>query len=342
MTVDVSAPPTLSSGSDYGTLLAQVREAKLLDRSCLSYLPRALFVGVSVAAGLVAFVVIGRSWWQIALAVYFAVVSAQVGFLGHDAGHQQIFRGRRWNDRFGTVLSTLGVGLSYSWWVDKHNRHHRHPNVIGSDPDVERNVLAWTSEQADLQRGAVRFIARNQAAFFFPLLLLEAWNLHVGSARKLASHPGGRKTEVLLLLAHVACWLVGLTFILTPWQAVSFLAVQQAVFGLYLGCSFAPNHKGMKMPAGSDPLDFLQRQVLTSRNITGGRLATWVFGGLNHQIEHHLFPSMPSHNLRRCRPLVKAFCATHSIPYCEASIGRSYLQTLRALHDVRPAKASRR
>jgi fatty acid desaturase len=289
-------------------------------------------------AGLAAFLFLGNSWWQLAIASYFAVAFTQLGFLGHDAGHQQIFRSKRRNDRLGLLLSNLGVGLSYGWWVDKHNRHHRHPNEVGSDPDVQRNVLAWTPSQADSQRGPLRFVARHQAAFFFPLLLLEAWNLHVGSVRTLLVRPRERLVEIALLTVHAGGCLALLLVVLSPLKALAFVAVQQSLFGLYLGCSFAPNHKGMQILEGASAADFLRRQVLTSRNVTGGRATAAMLGGLNYQIEHHLFPSMPSHNLRRCQPLVKAFCAAHDVAYCETSLIESYARVLRYLHGVRPVE----
>ena len=93
--------------------MAAVRRAELLDRSGLVYVPRMLVLGVMTGGGVLAFLWLGRSWWQVALAAYSAVVFTQPGFLGHDAGHQQIFRDRRWNDRVDLPLSNLGVGLSY-------------------------------------------------------------------------------------------------------------------------------------------------------------------------------------------------------------------------------------
>jgi fatty acid desaturase len=295
-----------------------------------------LLVGAAAAVGVTAFVLLGQSWWQLALAVYWAVVFTHVGFLGHDAGHQQIFRHRRWNDLLGLVLSNLGIGLSYGWWVDKHTRHHRHPNDLVHDPDVQRNVLAWTEEQATSQRGLRRFIARHQAACFFPLLLLEAWSLHVTSVRTLIARPRERVAEIALLLAHVAGCLTLLLVILPPVKAVAFIAVQQCLFGVYLGCSFAPNHKGMPVLDGTVELGFLRRQVLTSRNVSGGRVLTAALGGLNYQIEHHLFPSMPSRNLRRCKPLVEKHCVALGLPYCEMSLFGSLGRVLRYLRSVRP------
>ena len=139
-----------------------------------NYLLRFAALAVLIAGGLVLLVTVGSSWWQLAVAAYWAVVFAQLGFLGHDAGHQQIFPSRRRNDRLGLLVSNLVIGLSYSWWIDKHNRHHRHPNDVERDPDVARNVIAWTPTQARLQRGALKFVARHQAALFFPFLVFEA------------------------------------------------------------------------------------------------------------------------------------------------------------------------
>ena len=330
------------STSDYGTLMAQVQRLRLLDRSVLKYLPRLLVVAAMMALGITAFWWLGESWWQLVVAAYFAVVFAQLGFLGHDAGHQQIFPSKRWNDRFGLLLSNLFVGLSYSWWVDKHNRHHRRPNEIGRDPDVQRNVFAWNEEQANSQRGPLRFVARHQAEFFFPLLMFEAWNLHVGSARVLLARARKEPVELLLLTAHVVGCVGLLMLFLSPLQALAFVAVQQSLLGLYLGASFAPNHKGMLIPDGGDAeMDFLRRQVLTARNVTGGRAINAALGGLNFQIEHHLFPSMPSRNLRRVQPLVKRFCAEHGVTYCETSLFGSYARVLGYLKRIRPAAAVR-
>ncbi|HEX2772705.1 MAG TPA: acyl-CoA desaturase, partial [Micromonosporaceae bacterium] len=98
--------------------------------------------------------------------------------------------------------------------------------------------------------------------------------------------------------------------------------------------SFAPNHKGMPTLTDADELDFLRRQVLTSRNVRGSRLVDFVLGGLNYQIEHHLFPSMPRPNLRRAQTLVRDFCHEHGVAYCETTLLRSWRQVLSHLDTV--------
>jgi fatty acid desaturase len=116
--------------------------------------------------------------------------------------------------------------------------------------------------------------------------------------------------------------------------AVAFIAVSQLVLGIGLGAVFAPNHKGMPVYRGEVSLDWLHRQVLTSRNIRSGRLIDFLFGGLNYQIEHHLFPAMPRVNLRRVRPIVRRYCAAHAIPYVEVPLWESYAEVARFLGRV--------
>jgi fatty acid desaturase len=131
--------------------------------------------------------------------------------------------------------------------------------------------------------------------------------------------------------------------VLPPVKAVAFVAVHQALFGVYLGSSFAPNHKGMPVLTGDERTDFLRSQVLTSRNVRGGPLVDFLLGGLNYQIEHHLFPSMPRPNLRRSQALVRDFCRQHGVAYCQTTLLRSYALALNHLHEVgRPLRPGQR
>jgi fatty acid desaturase len=269
------------------------------------------------------------------VAAYFAVVSTQLGFVGHDAGHRQIFKSGRANYVAGVVLANVGVGFSYAWWVDKHNRHHAHPNDEDKDPDVAAGALVFTTGQVRASRRIARVFYRFQAWGFFPLLLLEALNLRVASVRYLiADRTRPRTREALLMGLHIVGNVAFVFLLLPPVKALVFIAVHQALFGLYLGCSFAPNHKGMPQLSRAENADYLLRQVLTSRNVRGHWLTDFALGGLNYQIEHHLFPSMPRGNLRRAQRIVKEFCATHQVPYLETGLISSYAQALSHLDAV--------
>jgi fatty acid desaturase len=329
-------------GSAYAELSRQVREAGLLTRRPGYYIWKIAITVAAMAAGWTAFVLVGNSWWVLAVAVYLAVIFTQFGFLGHDAGHRQIFSSRRASYVAGILIGNLGIGLGYGWWVSKHNRHHAHPNTEGADPDIAPGALAFSASQASASRGAARLLYRYQAYLFFPMLLLEGVNLHVASIQALVGRAAWRRpAETALLIAHFAGYLTLVLVVLGPAKAVAFIAVQQGLFGLYLGCSFAPNHKGMPILAADDRSDFLRRQVLTSRNVNGGWLTDLAFGGLNYQIEHHLFPSMPRPNLSRSQPLIRAFCQQREVSYCQTGIVASFGQALRHLNAVgRPVIAA--
>jgi fatty acid desaturase len=334
-------------GSDFSTLCRQVRGAKLLERRYGSYLVR-IVATLAVFAGVwFALVLVGGSWLQLIIAAALGLLFTQVAFLGHDGGHQQIWRSRKANDLFSVVAGNLLVGLSFGWWVDKHNRHHSHPNHEGRDPDIGEGVLAFTTDQvANRHERVGRFIARNQALLFFPLLMLEGLNLHAASIRFLAGRGARyRAFEIALFAAHIAVYAGTLLWVMGPVKAVAFFGVHQAVFGLYMGCSFAPNHKGMPtIPAGAK-LDYLRRQVLTSRNVRGGWFTDLLLGGLNYQVEHHLFPNMPRANLRKAQGLVRDYCSRQHITYTETSLVASYAAALHYLHALgaplrEPAAAS--
>ena len=124
----------------------------------------------------------------------------------------------------------------------------------------------------------------------------------------------------------------GLSFyFLGVWQAVLFIVIHQGLFGLYYASVTASNHKGMPTLGEGDDLDFLRQQVLTSRNVKSHPLIDFWYGGLNFQIEHHLFPNMPRNKLREAQTIVRRFCEEHSIAYSETGLGQSYREILGSL-----------
>ena len=340
----MTAVLTVQRGSDYAALSRQVRAAGLLDRTPWRYGLRIAATVLFFVACWWAFVAIGDSWWVLMPAAVLGLASTQVAFLGHDGGHQQITATRAGNTVVGLLAGNLLTGLSIGWWIDKHNRHHANPNKEDHDPDIGEGVLAFTTAQAANRAGRLpRTIARNQAVLFFPLLTLEGLNLHAASARWLFHTRGRRlrRIELLLLSVHMLAYLGGVLWVLSPVQAVAFVTVHQAVFGLYMGCSFAPNHKGMPIIGAHQKLDYLRRQVITSRNVRSGWFVDQLLGGLNYQIEHHLFPSMPRSHLRKAQRLVHAYCAQHRIAYTETGLFASYACALRYLHTLgEPLRAS--
>ncbi|MBU2662484.1 acyl-CoA desaturase [Actinoplanes bogorensis] len=308
----------------FSELGRRINEAGLLRRQPRYYAVRLSLVAGALVLGWSAFFLIGASWWTLAVAAFLAVVFAQTALVAHDLAHRQVFRTNKPSSRAGLIAGNLAIGMSYGYWMEKHTKHHANPNHDDLDPDVGPGVLAWSPENA---RG---FIGRYQAYLFFPLLTLLGLSLKRDSIRWINEKK--KPLEAALLGVHLITYVGALVMVLSPLQALAFLVVHQAIFGVYLGMTFAPNHKGMPHPTGDE--DFLRKQVLTSRNVRGGRFVDVALGGLNYQIEHHLFPGMPTPNLRRAQPIVQQYCAEIGVPYEMTSLTDSYRQALRHLHDV--------
>lgn len=318
----------VSTGSDFAVLMRTVRADGLLRTRRWRY---AALIGVDLLAfaGIWAAVwMVGATWWAMFLAVPAAVFTTRLMFLGHDVGHRQIARTARGNGFLQLLFGDLLSGLGSRWWIDKHSRHHANPNHVDKDPDVAPGALAWTTEQAAARRSRIgAWAARYQGSLFFPMLLLEALNL------KFASFRAARTVrDRLLLAAHAGAYVGGLVLVLGPGRAAVFAVIHHALVGLHLGTAFAPNHKGMPMPGPDCEHDFLRKQVLTSRNVRGGPFVDWFMGGLNYQIEHHLFPGAPRPNLRRMQVLVRSHCAALDVPYASESLRTSIAMTIRHIH----------
>lgn len=320
----------------YTDLAAEIRASGLLRRRYAYYWLRITLVLAAFAALWLGFALLGDSWFQLLLAGAMGVVMTQLGFLGHDAAHRQVFRSAAWNLWTARILA-WAAGLSHVWWKGKHNTHHSAPNQEGRDPDIAPGFVAFTPAAVEGRRSAVtRWLACHQGWFFFPLLTLEGLNLHVASVRPFLARGVSRaqRVEAGLVVLRLATYVAALLLVLPVGKAAAFLAVQSAVFGLCLGGSFAPNHIGMPIVPPTSRIDFLRRQVLMSRNVCGGAWVDFVLGGLNYQIEHHLFPSMPRPNLRRASPVVRAYCDEHQVRYTEVGLFGAYRIIVDYLNNV--------
>ena len=332
---DPDAQPVTST---YTSLARTVRDAGLLGRAHRYYAWTVAALTVALGGIVTGIVLLGDSWFQLLMAAALGLVLTQFAFIAHEAAHRQVLESGRRNDQLGRFVANAVVGISYSWWMNKHTRHHANPNRVDKDPDIENDTIAFTEEGVRKHRGIKRWINRYQGWLFFPLLTLEGLNLHLTSIQSLFhGKPGtlrARVRELVTIAVRLSAYVTVLFLVLPVGMAFAFLGVQMAVFGVYMGASFAPNHKGMPVIAPDAKLDFFTKQVRTSRNIRGGWWATWLMGGLNYQIEHHLFPNMPRPALARAREIVIEQCRTLDVPYTETSLLRSYAIVIDYLNRV--------
>lgn len=319
-------------------LLSRVRKAGLLD-SRPGYYAVKITVNLAMLAGAwAALFWVGDTWWSLAVAAFMGFCYTQTGFVGHDIGHRQVTRSRRGQDLLGLLHGNLLLGFSYGWWVGHHNKHHSNPNHLEKDSDITRRRVIFIPEQGLARKGrATRFIVRHQHLLFYPLLVTEGIGLRTESVKALLKRvPRLTKTESVLIATHLALYFGTIFWVLSPVKAIAFILTMNFIFGLYIGSVFAPNHKGMPIQMPDEEWDWLTRQVVTSRNIRSSYLTDFLYGGLNYQIEHHLFPAMPRKALRRARPITMEYCRELGLPYHEVGVFRSYAEVV--IHLYRTTK----
>ncbi|HEY3608747.1 MAG TPA: acyl-CoA desaturase [Pseudonocardiaceae bacterium] len=337
---DFDRSHAVETGRKFSEVSTLVKQAGLLELRPVRYVVKIASNLLLLAAGLVAFFLVGDSWWQLAIAVWLGFCGGQSAFMWHDAAHKSMFRNKTAATFVGRLHANLINGVSYGWWVNHHNRHHSFPNHLENDPDIGRRTVIFDISQYPARRRIQKFIVRYQSVLFFVLLVLEGLKMHRTAVKALGQRAVRNPwIEGLLLFAHAAIFLGCVFTVLPPLKAVLFVLVQQAVLGVYFGMLFAPNHKGMPVRSDKESLEWLERQVLTSRNIKPSPVVDFMYGGLNYQVEHHLFPAMPQMNLGRCREIVRAYCLRNEIPYHEVGFVASYREVASFLHEVsRPVR----
>jgi fatty acid desaturase len=293
-------PATVEGSTAYAELRRAVLDAGLLERSYAYYLWRGSLSYLILASGVALALIAPTSTATLILAaITIALGSVQVGLIGHDAGHLGVFKSRSANYALGSLCWSLSLGVSFYYWIERHNRHHAATNDAEADPD-----LRWSMRRIYVPLLAFAFRA-------------EGWQ-YVGHELR-----GRRRaTELLLLSASSLGWL-GPTA-LRGWWWIGVLFISQVLAGLYLALAIAPNHIGMPTSNASASLAFLERQLASSRNVSPNPMNDFLFGGLNYQIEHHLFPTMPRNHFARARALVKPFCAAHGYNYTEEGALAAY------------------
>jgi fatty acid desaturase len=322
--------------TELAELLQRVKARGLLDRTVGYYITLIVVLSVALLATLTAMFFLGDSWVQLALAPVMAIIMTQFSFVTHEAAHRQVFESGKTNDRIARFLASGVVGISYSWWMGKHTKHHANPNTVGKDPDIDSDFVIFQKDKAKETTGFTKAFVQRQGWLFFPILTLEGLNLHVQAFRRVFSKEPlkQRGLEITLLMIRNFGYPVVLVALMPWYVAAVFLVIHMALFGVYMGASFAPNHKGMPHIPEGLKVDFLRRQVLTSRNIRGGIFMDHFMGGLNYQVEHHLFPSMARPKLHKAARMVREFCAEKKIAYTEAGLFESYGIVVRYLNEV--------
>lgn len=315
---------------DYLALREQLEKRGLLNKTPWYYVRIIAIITTLFIAAWTAFYVFENIYIRMASVLALGFIGVQIGFLGHDAGHKAISNKQAVNSIIGYLSMTLVNGISWSYWSSHHNAHHKDPNYVDEDPDVKYLIAAFSPEQVQKKNKFTRWLIKRQSIFFVPMHFLTVFSMVINSTTH--SIKKAKIADAGLMALHFALWIVipGI-FIGFGW-ATLFYVIAALLRGMYFAMVFVPNHVGMPMP--KENLPFMEKQIMTARNITPSWLKDRFFGGLNYQIEHHLFPNTSRKHLRACRKIVKEFCLKNSIKYEEVGFFKCYKDVLSHVHKI--------
>lgn len=293
---------------------------------CMSSIALALYMPTSKISLIIAGLLMALFWQQ-------------CGWLAHDFLHHQVFKYRPLNNAFGILVGNIFQGFSVSWWKNKHNHHHAVPNVTdapgGGDPDIATvPILFWSEkivEQEDLEK-LPRWMCRNQSILYWPVLcmartswVLQSITFHCQPRNRAVVSDVLFSFEIAGLITHHLLYLILLikiTFLSSFWNALLYHFTCQMVGGVLLGIVFVVGHNAMDVFTEKEmrAIDFIRLQVRTTRNVNPHWFTDWFCGGLNYQVEHHIFPSVPRHHLPLVARMFQDFCNKYSIPYSSQTL----------------------
>jgi len=284
-----------------------------------------------------------------------AFATQQGSFIGHDTLHQSVVRNNRdLNFTISCCWGTFLFGISSIWWNYTHNQHHVVTNEYDHDPDITHlpffavNKMMFLSEKKGKTVGFFgRVLICLQFITMLPILIIIArismtfhvffmhfsgyvltmnWqNVHVSMKHRIL--------DFLMTSLHLVWVITAFYYIPTGHKLICYSIFHLIVGSLHLVLTV--NHfERPTLHSSEETNNWLIKQVITGRNIEVTFLNEWFFGGLHHQIEHHLFPRMPRNNLSKIKPEIMQICKKYNIEYCSTGFFKSVYDVLMHLKDV--------
>ncbi len=288
-----------------------------------------ILAGVACAAWMVE-----SAWAALALAFAISVLQTQFAFIGHDASHNSAAT-ENWANRLIGRL-TMGVvgGLCFREWQHRHLMHHKHCQDEERDPDMQfGTTFSLSAESRASKTGLGRLLAPYQGWYFWPSTLLFAYSLRVLSFWAALMEPKKFFGDIVAFVAHVLVFIAIPLWLGLELDRVLLVYLASTCFlGVRLATVFTVNHVGM--PARIPGASHLEHQLATSRNVRIAPAMDWYFGGLNFQIEHHLFPKCPRGRLREARAVVRPRLMGEGMRYHETSWLQAANEVTRHVHTV--------
>ncbi|KAJ2664149.1 hypothetical protein IWW48_000918 [Coemansia sp. RSA 1200] len=288
------------------------------------------------------------AWTYLAAAVSTAMLWQQLAFFAHDLGHNELTGRRRFDMVLGICVGNLLGGLSVGWWKKNHNTHHIVTNDVDNDPDIQHLPFFAVSTRFFESRystyykrimhfdAAARVLVALQDKLYYPIMCFARYNLYVQSWSYLAfSDFAPFRWLEIGCVALFLVWFSWLVAQIPTWPLRALYVLVANSVSAIIHIQITLSHFAMSTES-PDPTHecFAARQIRTTMDVACPRWLDWFHGGLQFQIEHHLFPRVPRHRLRDLQPMVKALCRKHRMDFMEFSFVDGNVYTVRWLGEV--------
>lgn len=276
----------------------------------------------------------GVTWWSVIISlILFSTGQVQAGWSQHDYGHLSVFKNSKIDHFFHHLTMGFIKGTSAHWWNHMHYQHHAKPNIIDKDPDVRIDQLFVVGEVMPIEVAKTRKKSMPfnwQHRYFFalgPPLLFPVYFQFM-----LFRHLLTRKLWMELGITASAMALFFYLFIpvLGVGGSIAYFFAFRCIESHWFTWVAQSNHIPMHIQ-NDEASPWLKLQIHATCDIEKSFFNDWFTGHLNFQIEHHLFPTMPRHNLYKIAPLVQSLCKKHGVPYTVKPLWQSFVDIVRTL-----------
>jgi len=280
----------------------------------------------------------------------------QMAFIGHDLGHNAVTHNRIRDSYWGVFVGNFCTGISIGWWKRSHNVHHIATNSCDYDPDIQHlpvfavdPVLVTTklfSTYSNMYMplsDITHVLVKYQHYLYYPVMAFARFNLYIqsinhalrlsfyGTAGDLIWH----ENLQIVSLVGFWTWLLALTLSLPTWESRLLFFLPAHIVAGVLHVQITLSHFPMETYQGvtydNASNGYLRTQLSTTMDIDCNRCMDWFHGGLQFQVEHHLWPRLPRHNLRQVKEILVAFCKEHKLVYNQATFVKTNCMVLDTL-----------
>ncbi|KMT20388.1 hypothetical protein BVRB_1g003860 [Beta vulgaris subsp. vulgaris] len=273
----------------------------------------------------------------------------QSAYLGHDSGHYQIMATPGYNKVAQILTGNCLTGISMAWWKWTHNAHHILCNSLDNDPDLQHIPVFAVSTKFFHNMTSVfygrkmdfdpvaRFLVSYQHMTYYPVMVVARINLYVQTFLLLLNPNRKIINRGLNIMGIMVfwTWYPLLVSCLPTWEERILFVLSSFVVTAFQHIQFTLNHFSADVYVGQPKgNDWVEKQTFGSIDINVASYMDWLFGGLQFQLEHHLFPRLPRCNLRKVSPVVKDLCKKHNMPYRSLTFWEANISTLKTLRDA--------